>query len=149
VARSCAGEMEREVSEVLAPLGIEESLSRRVAGSLLAIESTLPDPEPTVSMMRQFMSTLLIKIARKPKNSILFDEERASLLSEDGDGRAYDGHGHRHARSQLTETEDEKGLTSFLLKFGEGLEEVSDARLFISAFTIGASYFVAGLIPLM
>lgn len=34
---------------------------------------------------------------------------------------------------------DTQGLTAFLLKHGEGLEEVSDARLFISAFTIGAS----------
>ena len=50
---------------------------------------------------------------------------------------------------QQTEEEEDKGLTAFLLKFGEGLEETTDSRLWISALTIGASYFFAGLIPLV
>ncbi|KAK4688089.1 vacuolar iron transporter family protein, partial [Tremellales sp. Uapishka_1] len=41
------------------------------------------------------------------------------------------------------------GLTAFLLKFGEGIEEVPRSRLYISALTIGLSYFVGGLIPLL
>ncbi|KAF8327577.1 VIT family-domain-containing protein [Cantharellus anzutake] len=41
------------------------------------------------------------------------------------------------------------GLTAFLLKFGEGMEEVPTARLYISAFTIGMGYFIGGLIPLL
>ncbi|KAG9027451.1 hypothetical protein FRB95_007751 [Tulasnella sp. JGI-2019a] len=41
------------------------------------------------------------------------------------------------------------GLTAFLLKFSEGLEEVPTRRLYISAFTIGAGYFFGGLIPLI
>lgn len=44
---------------------------------------------------------------------------------------------------------DDIGLTAFLLKFGEGLEEVPNSRLFISAGTIGGAYFVGGLIPLI
>jgi len=43
----------------------------------------------------------------------------------------------------------EVGLTAFLLKFGEGLEEVPDRRLYISAFTIGMGYLVGGIIPLL
>ncbi|KAH9854540.1 DUF125-domain-containing protein [Lenzites betulinus] len=43
----------------------------------------------------------------------------------------------------------EVGLTAFLLKFGEGLEDVSTARMYASAFTIGLGYLVGGLIPLM
>lgn len=43
----------------------------------------------------------------------------------------------------------EVGLTAFLLKFGEGLEEVPTKRLFTSAFTIGIGYLLGGLIPLL
>ncbi|OJA18291.1 hypothetical protein AZE42_05882 [Rhizopogon vesiculosus] len=42
----------------------------------------------------------------------------------------------------------EVGLTPFLLKFGEGLEEVPNRRLYISAVTIGLGYLVGGIIPL-
>ncbi|KZT65001.1 DUF125-domain-containing protein [Daedalea quercina L-15889] len=41
------------------------------------------------------------------------------------------------------------GLSAFLLKFGEGLEEVPTRRLYTSAFTIGMGYLVGGLIPLL
>ncbi|KAG8842018.1 hypothetical protein FRB96_006451 [Tulasnella sp. 330] len=44
---------------------------------------------------------------------------------------------------------DDVGLTAFLLKFGEGLEEVPTRRLYISALTIGSGYFFGGLIPLL
>ncbi len=36
------------------------------------------------------------------------------------------------------------GTTAFLMKFGEGMEEVPQRRLMISAFTIGISYFLGG-----
>ncbi|KAI0729545.1 VIT family-domain-containing protein [Fomitopsis betulina] len=41
------------------------------------------------------------------------------------------------------------GLSAFLLKFGEGLEEVPTRRLYTSALTIGMGYLVGGLIPLL
>jgi len=41
------------------------------------------------------------------------------------------------------------GITAFLLKFGEGLEEVPTKRLYLSAFTIGMGYLIGGLIPLL
>ncbi|KWU45755.1 DUF125-domain-containing protein [Rhodotorula sp. JG-1b] len=104
VMRSCAGEMEREVNAILSPLGVESSLSRRVAGALLSVEATLPPPQEPPSIFRQCLNA---------------------------------------------DDEDEKGLTAFLLKFGEGLEETTDARLFISAITIGVSYFLGGLVPLL
>ena len=49
-------------------------------------------------------------------------------------------------RNNDLEEDKDRGMTAFLLKFGEGMEEVSDSRLFISAFTIGASYFFGGLV---
>lgn len=41
------------------------------------------------------------------------------------------------------------GLTTFLLKFGEGLEEVPTRRMYISALTIGMGYLFGGFIPLL
>ncbi|KAH9467790.1 hypothetical protein Pst134EA_011416 [Puccinia striiformis f. sp. tritici] len=51
------------------------------------------------------------------------------------------------ANQQLRWAKD-VGITAFLLKFGEGLEEVPESRLYISALTIGLSYFVGGLVPM-
>lgn len=129
--RSCAGELERETASILSPLGIDDSISRRIAGALLAVEATLPPPAAPPSIWRQCLNT----VARRPKFTSFSrsdDEERRSLLNK------------------TDEVEDaDKGLTAFILKFGEGLEEVSDGRLFISAFTIGAAYFLGGLVPLL
>lgn len=41
------------------------------------------------------------------------------------------------------------GLTPFLLRVGSGLEPVAESRLYISALTIGLSYFLGGAIPLL
>jgi vacuolar iron transporter family protein len=41
------------------------------------------------------------------------------------------------------------GLTTFLLKFGEGVDHISTVRLYASALTIGLSYFIGGLIPMV
>jgi hypothetical protein len=136
VLRSCAGEMEREVSAVLSPLGIEDSLSRRVAGALLSVEASLPPPSAPPSILRQALNV----VARRPRFSDLSpaasDPERARLLPTG-------------VAKKAEEDEDDKGLTAFLLKFGEGLEETTDARLFVSAFVIGTSYLAGGLVPLL
>ncbi|GAA5918232.1 hypothetical protein JCM1841_005319 [Sporobolomyces salmonicolor] len=138
VGRSCAGEMEREVNAILSPLGVDDSISRRVAGALLQVEASLPPPSAPPSVIRQILNS----VARRPRFSNLpppatsSDPERARLLPRKDD-------------TASDEDEDEKGLTAFLLKFGEGLEETTDARLFISAITIGLSYFLGGLVPLL
>ncbi|KAL9932934.1 hypothetical protein V8E36_008189 [Tilletia maclaganii] len=46
-------------------------------------------------------------------------------------------------------THEEQGLTPFLLKVGHGLEPISPSRAYISAATIGLSYFLGGLVPLI
>lgn len=43
----------------------------------------------------------------------------------------------------------ESGLTPFLLKFGEGMEEIPTRRLYLSAVTIGMGYLCGGIIPLL
>jgi VIT1/CCC1 family predicted Fe2+/Mn2+ transporter len=44
---------------------------------------------------------------------------------------------------------DDVGITAFLLKFGEGIEEVPTRRLYVSAFTIGLGYLLGGIVPLV
>jgi len=98
VVRSCSGEMEREVTAALGPLGVDEKLCRQVAQNLREVEVS--------------------------------DESGVSGAP-----------GLRWSK--------DVGLTAFLLKFGEGLEEVPTKRLFTSAFTIGMGYLLGGLIPLL
>ncbi len=57
VVRSCAGEMEREVSEVLGPIGVDETTCRAVAKSLRDVEvdgyeggGSSPSDEESVSL---------------------------------------------------------------------------------------------------
>ncbi|TNY23961.1 VIT family-domain-containing protein [Rhodotorula diobovata] len=137
VLRSCAGEMEREVNAILSPLGVDAALSRRVAGALLSVEATLPPPQAPQSILRQCLNV----VARRPRfsssPSSSSDPERRHLLPT------------AVHKSDGEDDEDDKGLTAFLLKFGEGLEETTDARLFVSAFTIGVSYLLGGLVPLL
>ncbi|KAG6809126.1 hypothetical protein H0H92_001456 [Tricholoma furcatifolium] len=101
VVRSCDGEMEREVAEVLAPVGVDEKTCRSVAQCLREVE-------------------MQVHQGNQPR-----DEEMALRWSK------------------------EVGLTAFLLKFGQGLEEVPTSRLYSSAFTIGIGYLVGGVIPLL
>ncbi|THU95333.1 hypothetical protein K435DRAFT_839557 [Dendrothele bispora CBS 962.96] len=104
VVRSCSGETEREVEEVLGPIGVDEPTCRAVAKSLRDSGG----------------------------------EEEASPESRTNDVET---------GSSLRWSKD-VGLTAFLLKFGQGMEEVPTRRLYISAFTIGMGYLIGGLIPL-
>ncbi|KXN91553.1 Vacuolar iron transporter 1 [Leucoagaricus sp. SymC.cos] len=105
VRRSCVGEMEREVAEVLGPVGVDDKACRAVAQCLREVE----------------------------------DAHNGGLAS----GSSND------AENQSLKWSKEVGLTAFLLRFGEGLEEVPTLRLYVSAFTIGMGYLVGGLIPLL
>lgn len=106
VARSCVGEMEREVREILEPYGVDPKLAEQVAAQLRQVENENASagalPAPATS-------------SKKPAE---------------------------------VEVDDERGLTPFLVRLGEGLEPVAPSRMYISALTIGLSYFLGGAIPL-
>ncbi|KAJ9123480.1 hypothetical protein QFC24_003694 [Naganishia onofrii] len=112
---ACGSEVDREVHEVLGPLGVTEDVSRAVAQSLAA--SALAD-------------------------------ETASFHSSASDKHA-GFFRHRFSWANRPARVPTMGTTPFLLKFGEGMEEVPQSRLFASAFTIGASYALGGLVPLL
>lgn len=56
---------------------------------------------------------------------------------------------HAADRTAFGTVNGNQGLTNFLLKFGEGVECISIVRLYGSALTIGFSYFLGGLIPMV
>ena len=124
--RSCAGEMEREVAEIMAPLGLNAAICRRVAGELQKVETQFVPSQPssTTSWFRSALSS----IARSPRTKL--------SSSEDG--------GHRE--ENLKVGSNDVGMTAFLLKFGEGLEDVPTSRLWISAVTIGGGYAIGGFV---
>ncbi|PIL29130.1 transporter [Ganoderma sinense ZZ0214-1] len=80
-------------------------------------------------------------------------------FTSEGDGPAATSSPSRRGASDATLIAEEGGeqlrwsrnvgLTAFLLKFGEGLEEVPASRMYTSAFTIGMGYLIGGLIPLL
>lgn len=107
---ACESEVEREVHDVLAEVGITQGVSRVVARSLQQAEQVANE---TAMPIADSKSTV------------------------------------RHRFSWRTEPVPTIGTTAFLLKYGEGMEAVPSIRLFVSAFTIGLSYFIGGLIPII
>ncbi|KAJ7231318.1 membrane fraction protein [Mycena rebaudengoi] len=110
VIRSCDGEMEREVADVLAPIGVDDKTCRAVARCLRDVEVRSPSAGHHINQPNDLESS-------GSDDSLRWSKE--------------------------------VGLTPFLLKFGQGLEEVPTRRLYISAFTIGSGYLIGGLIPLL
>lgn len=136
--RSCAGEIEREVTDVLSSVGLDQSLCRRVAHGLMKVENEVLDELQEDAQKPQqitFFQTILRTIARKPKGLL------------DGDAESYGTF--QNGNTNSLKSSEEFGLTAFLLKFAEGQEEVPNSRLIISALTIGFAYAVGGIIPLI
>jgi len=107
VIKSCAREMEREISEVLAPVGVDDQTCRAVARCLRELE-----------------------------------------VDSQGNGALGTGGGTDPENVGLKWSQN-VGITAFLLKFGQGLEEIPNRRMYVSAFTIGMGYLIGGLIPLL
>jgi len=129
VLRSCSGEMRREVHAVLGPVGVDEKISRQVADSLLALEDEQVRAAAVATTGGERGSSWLVP------GSWSFGKSSTKGAREDNEG------GLRWSQ--------DVGITAFLLKFGEGMEEVPTVRLYVSAFTIGMGYFLGGLVPLL
>ncbi|PVG01651.1 DUF125-domain-containing protein [Serendipita vermifera] len=127
VAQSCAGELEREVDEILGPMGIPVELSRQVANALYKEE----------------MSALQIEGPSSP-NALATTDGHTITLNREGQPTTLENGTTEQLKFQST-----VGMTPFLLKFGEGMEPVPDRRMYASAATIGLGYLVGGAIPLL
>lgn len=135
VKRSCAGELEREVTEVLGCVGVDEATCRKVAMNLMKVETQINnqegDEEEDPRSRNSFMHSILRSIARKPRTQ--YDDTENGTSSS----------------SNKLKFSDDVGLTAFLLKFGEGMEEVPTSKIYRSALTIGLAYAVGGAVPLI
>lgn len=153
--------------DVLGPLGVDQALSRRVAGALLKAESELPAtlaPEPS------FFRDVLRKFARTP--SAL--SSQAAGETNSNYGTLESGNTPATAAVEGSDSDCDVGMTAFLLKFAEQAEDVPTSRLFLckgspsqpagstihrlqaksgfsprstAAFTIAAGYALGGILP--
>ncbi|GAK67752.1 DUF125-domain-containing protein [Moesziomyces antarcticus] len=153
VERSCQSEVQRQVHDILKRYGIAPDTSAQIAAELTAKEQARKQAQQLAQSQNLHASRAarrkifgcipLPGSSASPSASSLpiqkrvaSDEESQQLLvHSDADDDADDL--------------DQAGLTPFLLKLGDGLEPVSTSRLYISALTIGLSYFFGGIIPLL
>ncbi|CBQ72483.1 related to CCC1-Proposed vacuolar iron transport protein [Sporisorium reilianum SRZ2] len=148
VERSCGTEVQRQVHDILKGYGIAPDTSAQIAAELTAKEqarrqaeqiATLQQDRASSSSRRKLFGCISLPSSSSVSSTLLPAHKRAN----DGDEES------QQLLADQTEDLEQAGLTPFLLKLGEGLEPVSTSRLYISAFTIGLSYFFGGIIPLL
>ncbi len=120
---ACAPEIAREVHDVLGAFGVQPGVSRLVAENLEVAqreEAAKEDVAIRPDERSHHVSALAFLGTPTPLSYL--------------------------ARRRKAAT---RGTSAFLIQLGEGMEEVTTLRLFVSAFTIGLSYFLGGLIPII
>ncbi|KAA1080866.1 hypothetical protein PGT21_024239 [Puccinia graminis f. sp. tritici] len=141
VAHSCSSSMDRQVQEILQPFGISHGLCGMVSNDLLKFEYLRTTSKDRAKKSSGFKKSALVSLL-----STLFSSRKTPDYDSVSQEKSSD-----EEALQLTGFESESlglGMTEFLLKFGEGVEEVSTFQMYLSAFTIGFSYFIGGLIPM-
>lgn len=139
VAHSCSNSMDRKVQEILKPFGISNNLCSMVSNDLLKFEYLRPigsNQAQRTSGLKVIASAFLGFFSRQASH---YDSLSNQNMTEE-------------ETVQISGFESEYlglGMTEFLLKFGEGVEEVSTFQMYLAAFTIGFSYFLGGLIPMV
>jgi hypothetical protein len=122
VKRSFEGEMEREVHSILGPLGVDEKISRQVADCLLGIEA---------STRHDDASDADSSVSRGSASSKSW--WRTGKKAQANGDAEYSG---------LRWSED-VGITTFLLKFGEGMGGCSSQRRFQYLLPVTNSWFLS------
>ncbi|KNE92821.1 hypothetical protein PSTG_13803 [Puccinia striiformis f. sp. tritici PST-78] len=130
VAQSCSTGMDRQVQDILQPFGISHGVCGMVSNDLLKFEylrTTSAGQEKTPSSWKKsaLVSTFLRIFSRNAPDYDAISQEK--IMEEE--------------TVRLRGFESESlglGMTEFLLKFGEGVEEVSTFQMYLAAFTIGS-----------
>lgn len=148
VERSCGSEVQRQVHDILKDYGIALETSAKIAAELTAKEQARREAQQLAvaqqkraasASRRKVFGCIPLPLSTTTSSSISSVPAHKRTNSDE--------------ESQLLNNDDQDlesaGLTPFLLKLGEGLEPVSTSRLYISALTIGLSYFIGGIIPLL
>ncbi|KAJ9099792.1 hypothetical protein QFC21_003790 [Naganishia friedmannii] len=125
---ACASEVYREVHKVLGPFGVKQGVSKLVAQSLEMAQGEENEkqgvslkPDQVEGVERGVVPTKAPVKSSLRMSLGLVPKPKVPI----------------------------QGTSAFLIKLGEGMDEVPAKRLFISAFTIGISYFLGGLIPII
>ncbi len=141
---ACASEIDREVHEILGPLGVRQGVSRLVARSLELAQREEEEREAGRLGEGEKMDFGAVlgdsEGVEKPRKAV----EPATTAATKSKSSWHEMFGLVPKPHVPT-----RGTSAFLIKFGDGMEEVPQRRLFISAFTIGISYFLGGLIPII
>lgn len=150
VERSCGTEVQRQVHDILKGYGIAPETSAKIAAELTAKEQARREAQQLAAAhhrsaghqgaRRKAFGCIPLPVPSSSSSSSLLPTTK----------RAHDDS--ESQRSLLHDDDldlEQAGLTPFLLKLGEGLEPVSTSRLYVSALTIGLSYFMGGIIPLL
>lgn len=149
VERSCGSEVQRQVHDILKDYGIAPETSAKIAAELTAKEQARREAQQLAiaqqkraasGSRRKLFGCIPLPSSSTTTSSSISSVPAHKRINSDQE-------------SQLLNNDDQDlesaGLTPFLLKLGEGLEPVSTSRLYISALTIGLSYFIGGIIPLL
>ncbi|KAN0064541.1 Protein ccc1 [Thecaphora frezii] len=141
VLRSCDTEIDRQVEEILKDYGVEKDTCRRVARELRRKEEERTARAQQAQRLKQSTAnTRQRKVFGVLSLPNVHDTTNAASRNNDIESVA---------EANQEEVDESAGLTPFILRVGSGLEPVSTSRLYISALTIGLSYFIGGAIPLL
>ncbi|CDR99730.1 related to CCC1-Proposed vacuolar iron transport protein [Sporisorium scitamineum] len=150
VERSCGTEVQRQVHDILKGYGIAPDTSAQIAAELTAKEQARRQAEQLAALQQQNRASnasrrkLFGCISLPSSSAVSSSLLPAHKRTNDGDEESQ-----QQLLAEQAQDLEQAGLTPFLLKLGEGLEPVSTSRLYISALTIGLSYFIGGIIPLL
>lgn len=126
VIKSCAGEMEREVLEVLGPVGVNDKTCRAVAQCLREVEVD--------SQENGILSTGGGTDLENARLKWSQDVGLTAFLLKFGQGLGLCAFIH---------------FAEYFLMYYLSAEEIPNRRMYVSAFTIGMGYLIGGLIPLL
>jgi hypothetical protein len=136
VARSCSGEMEREVHGILGPVGVDESLSRLVAESLREVEEDMcrdvGEGEEWDTAANGDQGVVRPGVGAGVSAGKRSDARNGFLAQF---GWSQTKAGSEEEAGGLKWSED-VGLTAFLLKFGEGMGTLDGLGCFTRWLTV-------------
>jgi VIT1/CCC1 family predicted Fe2+/Mn2+ transporter len=140
IRRSCDGEVEREVHAILGPVGVDQTVSRRVAHSLREVEfgmdSDQSNGHPASASASASATDTEHGLGLRWSQSVGVTE----FLLKFGEGLGT----HACLLPGAGRLIIQGSYFYFLFS-----EEVPTRRLYLSAFTIGMGYLIGGTIPLL
>jgi VIT1/CCC1 family predicted Fe2+/Mn2+ transporter len=129
IQRSCPKELTDEVVEILDPYGASYTVASLLSAHLMNAEKVAVEDHQQTRIEESHSQW-----SRIQSRFLRFSPSRRAAA---------------HQQEDTSAEQEKRGLTQFLVQVGGGLEAVPLSRVYLSAITIGISYLVGGLIPLL